>query len=264
MPARLTFLAISAFWLTMNVLLWRAEYGSHGEETPVPLNLVWQKILTAPDASSLTVFQKGERMGYCEVSTGIGREMAAVDADRPPPEGIVRQAGYGIHLAGNVALGDFTNRIKFDGRIEFVRPGEWRELNLKIFSRDLLVEIRSLAANRSAHVRILADGAVLERDVSFADLQDPVALIRALAGNAADPLLDAVELPDFAAAAAQRPEWRAVRTRVRIGSEAVPIYRLETGALGQSVTVDVSPAGEVLRVRLPGGYVARIDEWTGP
>jgi hypothetical protein len=29
---RLTFFAIAAFWLTMNVLLWRAEYGSHSGE----------------------------------------------------------------------------------------------------------------------------------------------------------------------------------------------------------------------------------------
>ena len=48
MLARPTFLAIATFWLTMNVLLWRAEYGSHNGETPVPLELVWRKILTAP------------------------------------------------------------------------------------------------------------------------------------------------------------------------------------------------------------------------
>jgi ABC-type sulfate/molybdate transport systems ATPase subunit len=35
MPARLTFFAIVVFWLTMNGLLWRAEFGSHGGETPV-------------------------------------------------------------------------------------------------------------------------------------------------------------------------------------------------------------------------------------
>ncbi len=87
MPARLTFLAIAAFWLTMNVLLWRAEFGAHGGDTPVPVELVWRKILTAPDASSLSVYQNGDRMGYCEFSTSVGQQMAAVDADKPPPEG---------------------------------------------------------------------------------------------------------------------------------------------------------------------------------
>ena len=56
MSARLTFFAIAAFWLTMNVLLWQAEYGSHGGEMDVPPQIVWRKILTAPDASSLTVY----------------------------------------------------------------------------------------------------------------------------------------------------------------------------------------------------------------
>ena len=40
MRARLTFFAIAAFWLTMNVLLWRAEYGLHSGESPVPIALV--------------------------------------------------------------------------------------------------------------------------------------------------------------------------------------------------------------------------------
>ena len=72
MCARLTFLGITAFWVTMNVLLWRVEFGARGGDTPVPAHLVWHKILTAPDASSLSVYQKGERMGYCEFSTGRG------------------------------------------------------------------------------------------------------------------------------------------------------------------------------------------------
>ena len=73
MPLRLTFLAIILFWGTMNVLLWRTEYGSLGGDTPVPFALVWRKILTAPDASSLSVYQNRERMGYCEFSTSVGQ-----------------------------------------------------------------------------------------------------------------------------------------------------------------------------------------------
>ena len=264
MPARLTFLAIAAFWLTMNVLLWRQEFGTRGGDTPVPVALVWHKILTAPDASSLTVYQNGDRMGYCEFSTGIGQEMAAVDADRPPSEGFGRQAGYQIHVAGNVALGDFTNRLKFDGRIQFANPREWRELNLKIISRLTTVEIHSLASNQTVRVKISSDGAALERELRFADLQNPNALLHAFAGNLADSLLGAMELPALDSAAGARPlEWRASRTRVKIGTEAVPVYRLETSLLGRTLTVDASTLGEILRVRLPGDFTARIDEWTG-
>ena len=265
MPARPTFLAIAAFWLTMNVLLWRAEYGSHSAGTPVPLELVWRKILTAPDASSLSVYQNGDRTGYCELSTSVGQEMAAVDADRPPPESLARRVGYQIHLAGNIALGDFTNRVKFDGRVNFSARREWREIELKISAHQTVVEIHSLATNQTVHLKINGAGSVLERDLAFADLQNPHALWRALMGNVADTLFGAMDLPELTAtAAAQKLEWRASRTRVKIGTEAVPVYRIDTDLLGRGVLVAISTLGAMLRVELPGGISARIDELGKP
>lgn len=266
MTARLTFLAIVAFWLTMNFLLWRTEFGAHGGDTPVPLEMVWRKILTAPDASSLSVYQNGQRMGYCEFSTSVGQQMAALDEDKLPPEGLVARAGYQVHLAGNVALNDFTNRLKFDGRVLFSSTRQWRELNLKISSRLAIVEIHSLATNQTVHVKITSDGTVLERELTFADLQNPSALVRAFVGSSADTWLGALDLPELtpASAAAQNLSWEARRTRVRIGTEAVPVYQLEASALGHAVIVDVSTLGEILRVDLPGEISARIDEWTRP
>jgi hypothetical protein len=265
MPARLTFFAIAAFWLTMNVLLWHAEFGAHSGGTPVPIELVWRKILTAPDASSLSVYQKRDRTGYCEFSTSVGQEMATVDADRPPPEGIVKRAGYQIHLAGNVSLGDFTNRIKFDGRVQFSSAREWREVNLRISTRFTMVEIHSLATNQLVHLKITSDGAALEKDLTFAQLQNPDTLLRALLGNVADSLFSMIDLPDIASAStAQKLEWRASRTRVKIGTEAVPVYRIETDFLGHPILMDVSTLGEILRVDLPGNISARIDEWSKP
>ena len=265
MPARLTFFAIAAFWVTMNVLLWRAEYGSHSGGTPVPLELVWRKILTAPDASSLSVYQNHDRMGYCEFSTSVGQEMAAVDADRPPPEGLVKHAGYQIHLAGNIAFGDFTNRMKFDGRVLFSAARAWREINLRISSRFTSVDLHSLATNQTVHLKFSSEGGVLEKNLSFTELQNPDALIRILAGNFADTFLGVMDLPDLAeTSAAQKLEWRATRTRVKIGTEEVPVYRIETSFLGHAVLADVSTLGEILRVELPGNVSARIDEWGKP
>src|SRR5580698_3740960 len=182
MYARLTFLGIAAFWLTMNFLLWRTEFGVRGGETPVPLQLVWRKILTAPDASSLSVYQKGERMGYCEMTTGVGQQMATYDEDKPPPEGPGVRTDYQLHIAGNVSLGDFTNRLKFDGRAMFDHAHRWKELNLKISSRMAVVEIHSLATNQLADVKLSNDGSpVWERQIPFAELQDPEALMREMA-----------------------------------------------------------------------------------
>jgi len=265
MLSRLTFLGIVVFFVAMNVILWRAEYGALGGDTPVPFELVWRKILTAPDASSLSVYQGRERMGYAEFSTSVGQSMAALDEDKLPPEGLVKKAGYQVHLAGNVALGDFTNRLKFDGRVLFDSTRKWKEFNLKITSRLAVVELHSVETNQTVHVKIGGEALALERDFTFADLQSPNTLVRAFAGNFADALLGPMELPDLIPAdAAQNVSWDARRTRVRIGTEAVPVYRLETTALGHTVVVDVSTLGEILRVELPGDISARIDEWSKP
>ena len=60
MIPRGAFILVTAFWVAMNVLLWRAEYGSRNAGVPVPLDLVCRKILTAPDASAMSVFQDGQ------------------------------------------------------------------------------------------------------------------------------------------------------------------------------------------------------------
>jgi len=265
MTARLTFLGITAFWVTMNILLWRAEFGSHGEDVSVPQELVWRRILTAPDASSLSVYQNGVRTGYCEFSTGVGQAMATLDDDKPPQAGLVARAGYQIRLSGNVAVGDFTNRLKFDGHVLFNSARQWQELNLKISSRVAVVEIHSLATNQSVHVKVTSDGEVTEHDLAFADLQNPGALLRAFTGNFADALLGGVDLPELApGAAAQQIQWDARRTRARLGTEKVPVYRLQTSVFGRDCIVDVSTLGEILHLELPGNISARIDEWGSP
>jgi hypothetical protein len=249
--------------VAMNVLLWRSEYGSHAGEMPVPARIVWHKILTAPDASSLSVYQHGERMGYCEFATSVGQEMATFEGNAPPPDGLVKRAGYQIHLAGNVALGDFTNRLKFDSRIQFRTVYEWKEFNLKISSHSVFVELQSVATNQTVHIKISSDGAVIERNVPFDELRKPNLLLGTLAGDFAGNLIEALDLPEFSSlTTSQNLEWQACRTRVRIGSDYVPIYRLETQLLGRDVVMDIGTLGEILRVQLPGDINAHIDEWS--
>ena len=267
MISRLTFFLIAAFWVAMNFLLWRAEYGSQGGEISVPAELVWRKILTAPDASTLNVFQDGQRTGFCEFSTGVEQQMAKLDEDSPPPEGVVARAGYKIQVNGNISLGEFTNRVRFDGRLELSSAHDWRELNLKISSHDASVEIQSLATNQNVHLKITSSGATIERDLAFADLQNPNALFRAFAGNFGGDFLGGFDLPGVSqnsAARAQTVHWDAHRDRLLIGHEPVSVYRLETQVLQNKIIIYVSTLGEILRVELPGGITAAIDEWGKP
>jgi hypothetical protein len=265
MIPRTTFFFIATFWAAMNFLLWRAEYGSHGGGEPVPTALVWRKILTAPDTSSLSIYQDGERSGFCEFSTSTETEMAALDEDRPPPEGFTARAGYQIRLNGNTSLGDFTNRLRFDGKLSFSSSRRWRELNLKLSSHTAAVEIHSFATNQTVHLKITSDGGVIERDLAFADLADPDALLREFAGNFGGGLLNALDLPVLpqdSTALAQNIHWEARRDRLKIGNEPVSVYRLETRVLDHPIVIYVSTLGEILRVELPDGLIATLDEWS--
>src|SRR6267143_7113541 len=99
MFARIVFLLIALLWVTMNVLLWRAEYGVRDNAgSAVPVKMVWRKILTAPDSSSLSIYQRGEKIGFCHWVTGVGEAFSKLD--EAPPEG----------MAGKIA----NCRIQFD------------------------------------------------------------------------------------------------------------------------------------------------------
>lgn len=251
----------------MNALLWRAEYGSRDGGVPVPLDLVCRKILTAPDASLMSVYQGGQRMGFCEFSTSVEQEMAKLDEDQPPPEGLVANAGYQIRLNGNVAFGDFTNRVKFDGRVKFSQSRVWRELDLKLSTHFTTFEIHSLATNQTVSVQITDDGATFLRVFNFADLQNPNTLLRAIGNDSGSEFLSGLDLPALPAATAgiaQGIPWEARRDHLKMGRESVSVYRLETRVLGQPIVIHVSTLGEILRAELPGGIVATLDEWSKP
>src|SRR5215470_10665864 len=98
MSARLAFPVITLFWVTMNVLLWRAEYGGGKEPgSPVPVEVVWEKMLSAPDDSTLEIRWNGRKIGYCRWVPNVhGDVTVKKPAVRPPDlEGRIRQvSGY--------------------------------------------------------------------------------------------------------------------------------------------------------------------------
>jgi hypothetical protein len=263
MIPRIIFLSIAAFWVVMNLLLWRSEYGSRGSGISVPVELVWRKVLTAPDASSLTVYQNGQKTGFCEFATSVEQAMAALDEDKLPPEGIVARAGYQIRFNGNVSVGEYTNRLTFNGRLQFSSSRAWRELTLKLSSHGAIVEIHSAATNQILHLKITADGAVIERDFTFADLQNPNALLRSFAGDIGAGLLGDLDLPvipQTSTALAGSLRWEARHDRLMVGREPVSAYRLETRVLDHPIVIYVSTLGEILYIELPGGVTASLDQ----
>ena len=267
MIPRLIFLLIAAFWVVMNVLLWRAEYDSHGVGVRVPVALVWQKMLTAPDISSLNVFQDGQRTGFCEFSTGVEQEMATLDEGKPVPEGINTRAGYQIRFNGNMGLGDFTNRLTFNGQLGFSHRREWRKLELKVSSHSATVEIHSLADEQNVHLKITTDGVSAENVFTFDDLKRPNVLWRAFAGDLGGEWaagLDLPVVPQTPDMLTQDIHWEAHLDRLALGGEAVPVYRLETRVLDHPIVIYVSTVGEILRIEMPGGVTAAFDQLGNP
>ncbi|HEU6446976.1 MAG TPA: hypothetical protein VFV23_00885 [Verrucomicrobiae bacterium] len=266
MIPRLTFVALAAFWVTMNVLLWRAEYGAHGGETPVPVQLVWRKILTAPDASLLSVYENGERTGFCEFTTSIEQEMANLEEDKLPSANLVSRAGYKIRLNGNISLGDFTNRMKFDGRMSFSSRREWREIDFKFSLHNVTAEILAVATNQDFHIKFYGTDVHGNMTLRYSDLSDPGSLIDTVAKNfGIGGTFGEMEWPLLAensSTIAQSIQWQAHRERLMMGRDPVSAYRLETRILENPIVIHVSTLGEILRVELPGGVTARLDEWS--
>jgi hypothetical protein len=96
--------------------------------------------------------------------------------------------------------------------------------------------------------------------LKFADLHNPASILRAFSDDFGSGLLNFIELPELPSAGGQAVEWQAVRTRMKVGTETLPVFRVETFALGYKVRIFISTLGEVLRVELPGDIVARIDQ----
>ena len=264
MIPRIAFLLIAAFWIAMNALLWRAEYGSRGSGISVPVDLVCRKILSSPDTSSLTIYQDGQKTGFCEFSTSVGQEMAKLDEGALPPEGIVARAGCQIRFAGNVSVGDFNNRLRFDGRVQFSPSRAWRELNLKLSSHLATMEIHSIAAEQTVHLKITSEGGDRTRPElrRCAKSQCAAARVRRQCRRrmAGRPWI-CPPFPQAPAALAGNLHWEAHRHRLMIGREPVSAYRLETRVLDHPVFIYVSTLGEILRVELPGGIIATLDQW---
>jgi hypothetical protein len=125
------------------------------------------------------------------------------------------------------------------------------------------VEIHSVATNQTVHLKIISEGAVTEREFTFADLQNPNILMRAFAGDLGGSLLGELDLfpvPQTPSALAGNLHWEAHHDRLLVGHEPVSAYRLETRFLDHAIVIYVSTLGEILRVELPGGTTALLDQ----
>jgi len=265
MFSRITFPLITLFWLTMTYLLWRSEYvGQNQVGSNVPVELVWRKILTAPDNSSLQMMHGDHKVGYCRWASNIGLDLAAARmlADDAPPEGMAgAPANYRLDFEGNVAVDGLPGRLKFDSEIKLSSSNTWQEVHVRLKIGSEAWEVHASAALQTVQL-LTSDrrGGIeskSEREFKFSELQDPAALMQEFNLPASFGMLGMLgPLPG-----GQKGDlslgvhWTARNDWIKIGQTSVRAYRLEATVLERyRMRIIVSQVGEILLVDLPDGW----------
>ena len=265
MLSRVAFLAVTLFWLTMNVLLWRAVSGSRETGTSaVPVKLVWEKVLTSPDSSSLSVIHHGTRTGFCHWITSVGEEWANVSEENIPNGTTGAARSYRLRLEGGVIVPELTNRIRFEGSLKVGADHAWQQLDLSVTIRPVTWQIHAAAAEQTVKWTAQDGGDRFEHTFKFSDLQDPGALLGEFMGPFAGEWLAQTGRPPGAAGAASLNtgvNWEACEDTLWIGHAQARVYRLQARLLDRyRITLIVSRVGEILRVELPDDLVLVNDQ----
>jgi hypothetical protein len=265
MRFRIYFLLVTVFFVTMNVLLWRSEFGSRGNlGAPVPAEHVWEKVLTSPDNSFLEIRHRGVKIGRAHWAASIGEELATGKImEELPPEGMVKApTSYSIDFDGTVSLDDLS-RLRFACNLKLDTNQNWQEMTLKFMLKPYSWEIYASVPSQSVRFTTDDEESRKERVFSFADLRQPEKILNQIGGPALSTTLGAFGLPLQQAqpsAVTTGLKWEARNDRLKIGSNLVRVYRLEARLFDRyKAVLFVSPVGEILRVELPDETVMTND-----
>ena len=254
---RLAFPVILLFWLVMNALLWRAEYGDTGRGSRVSNDVVLDKIFNAPDASNLRVSQNGRSLGF--IRWEIVPDEVYFGGTNQPAGRVESIKGYTLVLDGRLNVESLQGKLRFTLRSTLDADLDWQSVNTTIDLPPSTWEFAASATNRMLTVK--HDGVLgqWERTTPLGQLRNPVALAEQFAGPLVAPLLKPLLPPSIPLGqAAGEPlglglDWAAYNDAVRFGSTRVRIYRIEASLPGDRlVTILVSRVGEVLQVKFPG------------
>ncbi|MBM3879652.1 MAG: hypothetical protein FJ387_08010 [Verrucomicrobia bacterium] len=264
MLKRLYFPLITLFWVIMNVLLWRSEMSARKDAgSPIPATAVWDRMLTAPDDSSLQLIHRGRRLGFCRWVPNIDEAVATgkTTLDGQELEGRVQQlAGYTLDLDGNVLLGETGQRLRFFWHAEFHPDGTWRAMTLRLNLKPQAWEFQAEAATETLRVRAGDRATGWERAFTFAELQRPETLLGLFAGPGAAAWLSGwargAGLGAVPAPLGLGLEWEARSDWLTVAHSRLRVYRLRARLFDRhELVVTVSRVGEILRVELPDQLV---------
>jgi hypothetical protein len=266
MRSRIFFLAIAAFWLAMNYLLWRSQWGAHSRlGSAVPAEVVWEKILTAPDLSSLDVYDHDKRVGSCHWSATVGNSPLASNKileDDYAPDGMDQQVtGYTLNFGGNATFSN-TNRLGFEASLDLSTNRSWQAFHVRVTARPRIWELRATAATEKLVVKVEDYNGSWQKTLNLSDLSNPNMMWADMGGTAAVSLLAAAGLApskESMSLMAASVVWQAHEDWMMFGHTKARVYRLETVMLGRHINVFTSRVGEILRVEFPNQITLRND-----
>lgn len=266
---------VAVFWVTMNVLLWRAEYGDTATlGSSLPVSVVWKKMLETPDASGLEIRQRGEKIGFCRWSV---IQENPLDDDPTLQEGagqdeldgmIETILGFQIQLEGNLSTGSDAGRyLRFGFSTHLEADAEtWTESDLRIGKKGNWLQLAAENGSEDLKVQHTYEGTHSELSFSFNDLKNPGALLQGLGlpmpwiGLPMMAGLPNLNMSDLSLGI----KWDAGTEFVTVAHTRVRVYFLRARLFGdQNVSLMISRAGEILRAEFPNDIELVNDSFTG-
>jgi hypothetical protein len=252
----LSFALICLFWVTMNALLWHSELGpGHDLASSVPVQAVWEKILTSPDDSALSININDKKIGFMRWRPNVGEEEATGKiASENEPEGIVRKlTEYSVDIEGSFVADTIARAVRFNADLRFNPDLQWKRFQAQLILRPALWKIKGNAANRELWIEAEEDGTEWIRRFTFDELRDPQKLLSEIES----PIVPLILAMSPAAPGVQMNlglRWTARFDWLRIGQSRVRIYRLNAKLLDRhEITILITRVGEIVRVELPLG-----------
>ncbi len=266
MLSRVTFIAITTFWLVMNYLLWRSQIGGKNQiGNTVPVAAVWQKIITAPDNSTLDIYQHEKKIGLSDWAANIGQSAWATgkaQSDGYQPDGMVEKlTSYTLNFKGSAYVSPQA-QVRFEASLKLSASEDWQGFHLRANLPPNSWEVHAVAKNQNVHLKIEDENGPWEKNIKFSELENPEALLQDFGGSYAVGLLGLASGPDHQLDVAHAMRWEAHEDRMQFGHSKVRVYRLEARLLGQTIYIFVSRVGEILWVELPNHITLRNDAFS--
>jgi hypothetical protein len=268
MRSRIFFVAIAVFWVVMDVLLWRSQSASHSKiGSAIPVEVVWNKILTAPDNSSLEIYDHDKKIGFCQWTAIVGNVTQALNEslaeDYAPDKKVALPSGYALNLDGNTTIMG-ADRARFDLNLRLGADQTWQDFHLSAKMKLMSWDIHAVEATQKIMVKFTGDNGTWQRVLKFSELQHPEALLGEIMGADMPAITGLTGLglgmapgAGSISNAVATLHWDAHEDWMRFGHSRVQVYRVETRILGQPLYLFTSRVGEILWVEGPNKLTLR-------